>query len=109
MSFNYQVLTNKTKDGRYIPDYDKLIENASCQEEIDYIKSVQERQALYAEKNPSYLGFAFNFVYVMKQKCGHYEIFQHPGYGISYILDEIREHAEYHAADMKCTRCTCNW
>lgn len=99
---NYQLIpsTRVDKVGQHIPDWDALIANATCEEEAEYLKGLQEKM--------HGLGFAYNMIYVTRQKCGHFEIFQTPC-NVHYPLDEnlkqAREHAETHA----CTACTCGW
>ncbi len=40
--FNYQIITEKDENGRHIPDYDKLIANASCEEEAAKWRNAKE-------------------------------------------------------------------
>lgn len=107
MKINYQIMSEKVKtnDGwcgqekeAYKPNYDELIKNATCEEEAEYIRKVKERNST----------FAFNMVYITKQKCGHYEIFQIPC-NEYYTVERNLKFAEEHAVTSKCTRCVCNW
>ena len=95
----YQIMTEKQKqNGRYTPDYDTLIKNATSEEEKHYIKAVKKAGVT----------FAYNMVYITKQACGHYEIFQTPQ-NEYYSLEANLKRAEEHAARRKCTRCICKW
>lgn len=74
MKINYQIMSEsqKNRHGKYIPDFEKLIAGATCEDEISYIRKVQERSEKWLDKPgcESYAGFAFNMVYVTRQKCG---------------------------------------
>lgn len=111
MEINYQIMdeTQKNGEGKYIPDFDKLLEGATCEEEADYIREVRERTERYLSSPgyESFAGFAFNMVYITRQSCGHFEMFQSPMNSF-YTLDSILNEAENHSK-MKCTRCICNW
>lgn len=96
MMFNYQIVAKPNEKGKYVPDYSLLKNNASCQEERDYIQQVAERGH----------AFAFNMVYVMKMSCGHFEIFQHHVFSEAEALEWLNMMAR---EDRKCTRCICNW
>jgi hypothetical protein len=96
---NYQIMTEEQKQGdKYFPNYDELIKNATCEEEKQYLNEVSK----------SNIPFAFNMVYVTKQACGHFEIFQTPQ-NEYYTLEEVTKRAEETAKTRKCTRCICNW
>lgn len=111
MKYNYQIMKESIKDERgeyYVPDYDLLRKNASCEEEIEYINDVENRYKKYKEKHLPLGCFAFNMVYVMKQACGHYEIFQlHVNNDKEAI--EWLDMASKEAETRKCTRCICKW
>lgn len=94
---NYQLM-EEAMDGKYYPDYKKLIAGATCKEEVEYIKKVENGNH----------GFAFNMVYITRQSCGHFEIFQSPQ-NEYYTLKEVLEQGEQHSKEHKCTKCTCNW
>lgn len=96
---NYQIMgkDHKGKDGRYYPNYEELIKNAESAEEINYIKKVKELG----------VGFIFNMVYITRQQCGHYEIFQIPVN--DYTLAGRIEDGKAWAAKRNCTACICNW
>ena len=51
---------NGTEDGLFIPDFDKMIENASCKEEIEAIKRTQKLLTNKSWKN----GFTFEIVFM---------------------------------------------
>ena len=111
MKINYQIMEEyqKNGDGKYIPDFDQLIADATCEEEAAYIRDVKERTERYLS-TPGYesmAGFAFNMVYVTRQRCGHFEMFQSP-MNEHHPLEEVLEQAEEHTK-MDCTRCICNW
>lgn len=100
---NYQILTRKNRAGKYIPDYDALIRDAEGPEEEAYIRSVQKQNEEYERKGyPDFAGFAFRFVYVVKNSCGHYEMYQDP-----YTDGDIASSLETArlVAKEKCTRC----
>lgn len=104
MRYNYLIMDDTYKIGEdYFPGEKGikiLIEQAKDSEEIAYIESL--------EKRPWPLNFAFNMVYVMKQACGHYEIFQTPVHSEAEAEEWLDLMAE-EAKTRKCTRCICNW
>lgn len=108
MKINYQIMeeSQKNSQGKYIPDFEKLIAGATCEEETAYLKEVQERFDKWLSKPgcEKYAGFAFNMVYVTRQTCGHFEIFQTPC-NEHYSLEDNLKEAETHAGSMKCSRC----
>lgn len=108
MKINYQIMgeSQKNRCGKYIPDFEKLIAGAACEDEISYIRKVQEQSEKWLDKPgcESYAGFAYNMVYITRQKCGHFEIFQTPC-NEYHSLEENLKVAEEHAREMKCTRC----
>ena len=103
-NINYQILNKKNRAGKYIPDYDAFIRDASCPEEAEYIHSVQQQDEEYERKGyPDFAGFAYQFVFVVRNTCGHYEIYQDP-YREGDDISKCLELAETVAAQ-KCTRC----
>ena len=106
-------------DGQCYPDYDEFIKNARDEEEKAYLEEVKQRHLEREAEGYKNNGFAFEIIYVTKQACGHYELFQHPlwrNYGkepteettikslesvLSIIKDDKRR-------QRKCTRCICN-
>lgn len=109
MKINYQIMMEdqKNEHGKYIPNYEELVARASCEEEAEYIKKVQTQSKKWAgiKGCEKFAGFAFNMVYVTKQSCGHFEIFQTPQ-NEHYTLESVLAEAEMHAK-MKCSRCVC--
>jgi len=95
---NYQILIDEMRDadGWYTPDYRELISGASSREEVKYIKKVKSRGTR----------FHFNLIYITKQKCGHYEIFQVPMESAIMVKSILRE-AEIEARNRMCTSCIC--
>lgn len=111
MKVNYQIMDENQKNsyGKYIPDFEKLINEATCEEEVLHIHSVQEMFENYKENGyEDFCGFAYNMVYITRQKCGHFEIFQTPQ-NEYYSVEENLKQAEKHAIESKCTRCTCRF
>lgn len=110
MKANYQVMRENQRNcyGKYIPDFEKLIEGASCADEISYIHKVMDEIKMWQSMPgyESFAGFAFNMVYITRQKCGHFEIFQTPLNEFN-SLEGILKHAEEHASEYKCSRCVC--
>ena len=107
MKYNYQIMNEKNSKGNYIPNIEELKKNASCQEEIDYLNSVEKRWKKYEETgNEQYIGFAFNMCYVMRQACGHFEIFQTPVHSEEEAIKWLNLMQE-EAKTRKCTRCIC--
>lgn len=49
---------------RYIPNFDELVKNASCEEEIKAIRETEER----CNKNPKMYSFPFEIVYMSYAK-----------------------------------------
>ena len=100
---NYQLMSSAQRNGKgkYIPNWEMLLAEASCQEEVEYIRKVRvniERGVMD--------GFTWNLVYLTKQTCGHWEIFQSPcneQYPLAHVLKQAREHA----SEYRCTRCVC--
>lgn len=109
MKINYQIMdeSQKNQHGRYIPDYQKLIEGATCKEEIEYIENIIERETKrIATGNEVLNGFAFNMIYLTRQSCGHFEIFQTPCNEYHTLEKNLQLATEY-AEKFKCTCCTC--
>lgn len=108
MKINYQIMNESQLvevkgwygevDKKYLPNYDELIKNATCEEEA----------AKWEECKESNSTFTFQVVYATKQKCGHWEVFQSP-YNEYHTIERILEEAKEHAKENKCTRCICGW
>lgn len=105
MKHNFQIMNDSNLKGdKYFPDWDVLRAQASETAEVEAI----DKAEAFFEEAPEFAGFAFNMVYVMKQACGHYEVFQHHVHSRSEAgewLDMIAEESK----TRKCTRCICNW
>ena len=95
---NYQIMVNTDNNGKYLPDYDELIKNASCIEEAEKWQEAKSRGT----------SFAFNMVVCLKQTCGHWEIFQSPVNEYHRLTDELQMLVD-HSRESKCTRCICGW
>lgn len=54
------------------------------------------------------MDWAFNMVYLMKQACGHFEIFQNFVQSEDDAMHWLGLMAE-ESKTRKCTRCICNW
>lgn len=106
----YQVMdeSQKTEDGKYMPDWDKLIQSSVDEEEKKYLECCRADAELRLKKGSWPAGFAFNMVYVVEMSCGHYEIFQTPCNDY-YSVGENLQRARVHARNHKCTHCTCNF
>lgn len=104
-SINYQIMSEKQGEN-YFPDYESLIQDASCAEEAEYIRSVRTQQEKWAAHGFK-TGFAYNMVYVQRQSCGHYEIFQTPCNEFR-PLQEALQVAQMHQSK-RCTKCVCGW
>ena len=63
-----------------------------------------EKQAEHLEK----FKWVYNMIYLMKQACGHYEIFQTHVNSEKEALEWLDLMAK-EAETRKCTRCTCGW
>jgi len=109
MKINYQIMSDnqKNENGKYVPDIDKLIQTATCAEELEYIMKIVQR---YDERKETgfTLEFAYNMIYITRLTCGHFEIFQTPC-NEHYSLHENLKNAKTHAETSKCTKCICNW
>ena len=108
MAINFQVMTENQKNeyGRYVPDWEALKAGASCEEEKEYIDRIIAQDERWISKGRGeFVGFAFNMVYITKQSCGHFEIFQSPHneyHTLEKVLGEAQEHTK-----SKCSRCIC--
>lgn len=102
----YQIMTdeNKNAEGKYIPSFDKLFQEAETgATKMEWI----DCQRRMARRPLKFQGFAFNLVVLVKQSCGHYEILQHP-YNAEYEnLEDILQDFAEEGQHRKCTRCIC--
>ena len=101
----YVIISEKTENG-FIPDFDELIAEAPNDEmKAKWIESKELHERL-SEKDAKFGGFAFNGIYMMKMKCGHYEVFQHMVRDESDLVEWIAlMQSDKHYK--KCTRCIC--
>lgn len=101
----YVIMTdeNKNDEGSYVPNYDELIAEAPNEDMTN--KWIQARD-LHAELGGKFGGFAFNSIYMIEMKCGHYEIFQHSVRDEDDLLEwiELMQSDKYYK---NCTRCIC--
>jgi len=96
---NYQVMNDEQMvDGKYFPDYERLMQNATDVEEVSYIREIEKGN----------FGFSYNLVYVTKQTCGHYEIFQTP-LNNHYPLSDSLRLAKERSESSQCTACICSF
>lgn len=94
---NYQIMPHKS-DGAYLPDYDELIQNSTCQSEADKWRELKAKN----------LTFAWNMVYCTQMRCGHFEVFQSPQ-NEHYPLENVLQQAREYASRSKCTSCIINF
>ena len=50
---------------RYIPNFDELVKNASCEEEVKAIREIEER----FKQKPEWYAFTFEIVYMSYEKA----------------------------------------
>lgn len=102
----YKHINQKEKDLKYLTEpvnYTERIANASSEGE----RKVWQR----AEISACNYGFTFRDGWVVeafKQKCGHWEILQHPvrpNETIAEVLDALMEQS----SQRNCTHCICNF
>ena len=104
--YQYQIMTEdqKNESGSYIPNYEQLIKEAPNEEIANEWANCQER---FAKREGKWAGFAFNCVYIIKMKCGHYEILQHYVHSKEEIENWI-ENVDYSKKHYRnCTMCIC--
>lgn len=107
MKYNYQIMNDKSENGKYIPNIEELKNNASCQEEIEYLNNLEANWKEYKETgHVDFIGFAFNMCYVMRQACGHFEIFQTHVNSETEAMEWLKLMGS-EAKTRKCTRCIC--
>lgn len=91
---NFQILLQKNEGGQYLADYAKLHNNARTEKERTYIMECARRNS----------AFNYNFIYIIKQRCGHYELMQTPCNENNPIAEIIRRTLESKGKYL-CTRC----
>ena len=85
----------------YVPDFEKLIANASCEEEIEAIKKVEE---IMTSDKSVFKGFTFEIVYMEYRKTLNlstckwetkWQMYQHPWYrtheGVYHTKEQMIE------------------
>lgn len=94
----------------YVPDFDELVKNASCEEEIAAIRDVEERMK---SRKSLFKGFAFQIVYMSYEEALVYnretgkqewvmkwQMMQHPWYqsydGVKDSKERMIEEIERH-------------
>ena len=80
---------------------------------VDILKerTCSEAERAYIEQNADRLEkfeWAYNMVYLMKQACGHYELFQTHVNSEKEALEWLELMAK-EAENRKCTKCICGW
>ena len=108
MAINFQVMTENQKNeyGRSVPEREALTAGASGEDEKEDLDRIIAQDERWISKGRGeFVGFTFNMVYITKQSCGHFEIFQSP-HNEHYILEEVLEQAQEHTKS-KCSRCMC--
>lgn len=102
----YQVMCKDQKNqyGRYIPDFDKLIEGAHTEKETEYIKKLKRNNERMLESSSlrPVAGCTTDMVYITEYACGHYELLQassNKGKNVDTIL---------HDAIRSSMKCNCN-
>ena len=104
----YQIMTDEQRNDAdvYVPNYDELIAEAPNKEMKAKWIECKELHEKWNKEDAKYGGFAFNSIYMMKMKCGHYEVFQHPVREESELIEWIAlMQSDKHYK--KCTRCIC--
>lgn len=104
----YQIMTpdNLNQHGQYVPDFETLIQEAPNETMAEKWRECEARLKEWEKHDPRFSGFTFNSVYMMKMKCGDYEIFQHSTTGEEDLNSwmELMQSDKYYK---KCTRCIC--
>ena len=85
----------------YVPNFDELVKNASCEEEIKAIREIEERMK---SRKGSLKGFAFPIVYMSYEKALVYDketkkqewvtkwqMMQHPWHETVYGVKDTKE------------------
>lgn len=105
MKYNYQIMNESNmKNNKYFPDWDILRSQATDEAEVEKINEAED----FFKEAPEFAGFAYNMVYIMKQACGHYEIFQTHVHSLKDAKEWLDMMAK-ESTTRKCTRCICNW
>lgn len=108
-SINYQLMSkmqkNKAGGYDYIPDYDKLRRTAFSEDEKQFIDGLVKQNEMFRERGLR-TGFTYNMLYIIRCKCGHFEIFQCPANVLYPVRENLARAAEYAKAH-ECSKCTC--
>lgn len=100
----YQFMYEQNEAGRYMPDWKALLNEASGQAERECVLKECKEQLL---KEPAEKGYIFPLIYFVKQRCGHYEMFQSP-YDETQSLDTVFSIARKHVEKTECSDCWCS-
>ena len=103
----YVIMTDECKIGdNYVPNFDELIKEAPNDEMRAKWERSKELYETTKDKRFGFDGFAFNSIYMIQMKCGHYEIFQHHVRDESELIEwiELMQTDKYYK---ECTRCIC--
>jgi len=111
LEIQYEIMgdENKNEFGKYLPSFDKLIEEAPNSEMKKEWEKCRELFN-YCKDNEVLSGFSFRTVYMVKLGCGHYSIYQH-GMPKEWSVSECEEDLfewirkmDFHSKD-KCAKC----
>ena len=106
LNAQYEIMTVEQKNEYgYNPNYEKLIAEAPNKEMAQKWRESQELHESMLEEHPRFSAFAYNSVYMVQKRCGHYEIYQHSCRSEEELLDWI-ENVEL-KRNMDCTACMC--
>ena len=117
MNFTYLIMDDSYRhDRKRRPELgadDYRIRYTLGEDGVNLLKerTCSEAERAYIEQNADRLAkteWAYNMIYLMKQACGHYEIYQTHVSNEKEALDWLDLMAE-EAKHRKCTRCTCGW
>ena len=109
MEIQYVIMAEENKNEfGYVPNYDELIAEAPNTEMVAKWEQCRELHEKIGKEDPKYATFAFNSIYMMKMKCGHYEIFQHATGSEEDLIGwiELMLSDKYYK---KCTSCICDF
>lgn len=98
----------------YIPDFEELVKNASCEEEVEAIREIEAR----FRRQPGLYGFAFQIVYMQYAKSLDYnkethkqewvekwQMMQHPWYrtwdNVYATKEEMTKEIEEHVKNYR--------
>ena len=90
LELQYEIMNDESKDetGNYVPNYDKLIEEAP--NETMRNEWIRCRELLMKNEHRGSCGFAFSCVFMIKRNDGKYHIYQTPCvHNEAELFDEI--------------------